>query len=105
MTTPKHPYTNKLPYTLSTWRECVIWCAMGDGDWRECVAQVYGVFAVHKGEGDYCYGWVITHIPTGKRVEFQRSTWDAQQLAERLTSLGDWNTRAVWRLKGLREAM
>jgi hypothetical protein len=110
MTTPKHPYANKLAYTLTTWRECVIWCACEGGGWRECVAQVYGVFGLHhtvvENEG-YAYD-TLTHIPTGKALMCGATGEEREQLvalAERLTALGDWNTRSVGKLKRLREAM
>lgn len=107
MTTPKHPYTNPLPFTLTTWRKCVIWCAMSGGGVREVVAQVYGVWAFHhtvvEDEG-YAYD-SLTHIPTGKVLCHSTGDVDLRELAERLTALGDWNTRSVGRLKRLREAM
>lgn len=107
MTTPKHPYANKLPYTLQTWRECVIWCACEGGGWREVHARVYGALCLHESlRGNHCH--TITHIPTGKRmldVAGEQRVGMCEFIIERLTSLGDWNTRSVGKLKALREAM
>jgi hypothetical protein len=102
----KHPYANKLAYTLTTWRECVIWCACEDGGWRECNARVYGALAMHRALEPQEHLWQVTHIPTGKKVEDDPEPYfSAQDYIERLTSLGDWNTRSVGKLKRLREAM
>ncbi len=102
MTTPKHPYANKLAYTLQTWRECVIWCACEGGGWREVDADVVGAMAVHKSiDGN---GFTLTHIPTGKAI-VQTHRFAAMDEAVRLTALGDWNTCSVGKLKALREAM
>jgi hypothetical protein len=106
MTTPKHPYTNPLPYTTTTWRECVIWCAMSGGV-RPVNASVMGALAVHKSFKRLVHNqWVytITHIPTGKAIGHAHKSV-AMKEAERLTALGDWNTRSPARLKALREAM
>lgn len=100
----KRPYANKLPYALSTWRECVIWCACEGGGWRAVNASVFGAFGVHESLKRGFYEHTVTHIPTGKRIYGAHVVW-CKAMVERLTALGDWNTRAVGKLKALREAM
>lgn len=99
---PAH-YINRMAYTNTRWRECVIWVRTTGGV-RECNANVFGAFGIHESM-DELAGFVLTHIPTGRQAHRSVLRVLVQQHAERLTALGDWNTTSASRLLTLREAM
>lgn len=100
----------RMAYTNTRWRECVIWCWCEGGSVREVQASVIGAFGVHHtiNAKDVWRHDTLTHIPTGKALMHaagMNECDDMMALAERLTALGDWNTRSPARLKQLKAAM
>ena len=100
---PAH-YINRMAYTNTRWRECVIWVRTNGGV-RECNANVFGALAVHETVEQNWWPFSLTHIPTGLWVRGAGIAVILHEHAERLTALGDWNTTSASRLLALREAM
>ena len=93
----------KMPYTNTTWRQCVIWTRNERGvvETRADVIGACGVHPVVCGGATKYYLWHVSHIPTGRVILARACECDARVVAESLADIPGMNSASLGRVRAL----
>lgn len=93
----------RMPYTNTTWRQCVIWTRNERGV-VEVQSDVIGACGVHPvtcGGTTRYQLWHLSHIPTGRAILARACECDARVVAEALADIPGMNSAHLGRVRAL----